>query len=124
YQPTNLADRPTKAAPSDEILVIPTQTPLGAAEAAAVAAYWQAVWLAANDAALDAAASALVAAVGASRSNELRAAYVPFNLADVPAPPATKHDVALSTAFVVLGPDPPPKQFSWSQAPQIKQLPE
>ena len=48
YQPTNLPP-PAKAAATDEILVIPTQTPLPAAEAAAIAAYWQAVWLADGD---------------------------------------------------------------------------
>src|SRR5205085_2254591 len=68
--------------------------------------------------------AALVVAVGAARADELRTDYVPFNLADVPPHPATKQDVALSTAFVVFGPDPPPKQSSWSQAPQVKQLPE
>ena len=84
YQPTNLADHPTKAAPADEILVIPTQTPLAAAEATAAVAYWQAVWLAAGDAAKQQAArAALDAAVGAPRAAELDAGYVPFNLSDV-----------------------------------------
>ncbi len=44
--------------------------------------------------------------------------------ADAPAPPATKHDVACSTAFVVVPADPAAKQASWSQAPQVAQLPE
>ena len=44
------ADRPPRPPPTDEILVIPTQTPLAAAEAAAIAAYWQAIWLADGDA--------------------------------------------------------------------------
>jgi hypothetical protein len=125
YEPTNLADKPTKAAASDEILVIPTQAPLAAAEAGAVSTYWEAIWRADGDAAKEhAARQALDAAVGAARAAELRAGYVPFNLADVPAPPATKQHVAVSTAFVVFGPDPPPKQPSWSQAPQVRQLPE
>ncbi|MFL5897129.1 MAG: hypothetical protein ACJ76D_01490 [Solirubrobacterales bacterium] len=124
YEPANLGARPAKAQPRDQILVIPTQAPLGAAEAGAVAAYWEAVWLAADEAALQAAGAALIAAVGGARADELRAGYVPFNLADVPPRPARKHDVALSTAFVAFGPDPPPKQSSWSQAPQIKQFPE
>ena len=125
YQPVNLADQPTKAAASDEILVIPTQAPLDAAEAAAVTAYWSAVWAAAGDAtAIQEAAAALDAAVGAARAAELLAAYVPFNLSDTPAPPATPQDVAVSTTFVVFPPDPPVKQAPWSQAPQLRQFPE
>jgi hypothetical protein len=123
YKPASMG-HPTKAQPQDQILVIPTQVPLEAAEAAAIAAYWQAVWLAADEAALQAAETALVTAVGAARAEALRSGYVPFNLGDVPPRPETKHDVALTTAFVVFDPDPPPKQSSWSQAPQVKQLPE
>jgi hypothetical protein len=125
YQPVNLADQPVKAAASDEILVIATQAPLDAAEAAAVSTYWSAVWIAAGDAtALQDATAALDAAVGAARAAELVAGYVPFNLSDAPAPPATTHDVAVSTAFLVLPPDPTVKQSSWSQAPQLRQFPE
>ena len=123
YTPTNLP-APTRANAQDEILVIPTQTPLAAAEAAAISAYWEAVWLAADDAALQAAAAGLVAAVGAARADELIADYVPFDLKDVPPHPWTKEQVVLSVTFVVFDPDPPPKQSSWSQAPQAKQLPE
>jgi hypothetical protein len=125
YQPVNLADRPVKAVASDEILVIPTQDPLAAAEAAAIAAYWSAVWTAAGDAAaVQAAATALDAAVGPARAAELITGYVPFNLSDAPAPPATTHDVAVSTTFVVFPPDPATKQAPWAQAPQLRQFPE
>ena len=124
FQPTNVASPPTKAQPADEILVIPTQSPLGEAEANAIAAFWEAVWRAEDEAALEAAATALDAAVGAARAGELRDDYAPFNLEDVPPAPATKAGVALSTAFVVFGPDPPAKEFSWSRAPEVKQLPE
>src|SRR4029077_8877485 len=48
YQPTNLP-APVKVNRADEILVIPTQTALVAAEATAISAYWQAVWLADGD---------------------------------------------------------------------------
>ena len=120
YRPANVDDRPTKAAPTDEILVIPTQVQLAAAEAAAVAAFWEATWLAGEDRAKrQAALAALEAAVGATRAAELVADYRPFNLAD---PPSA--DVALSTAFVVFGPDPPTKQDPWSQAPHVKSFPE
>jgi len=125
YQPVNTADPPVKAAPSDEILVIPTQDPLGAAEAAAIAAYWSAVWAGTGDAAaLQAAAGALDAAVGPARAAGLIAGYVPFNLSDTPVPPATTTDVAVSAAFVVFPPDPAVKQAPWSQAPQLRQFPE
>jgi hypothetical protein len=125
YRPANLADAPKKAKDDDEILVIPTQTPLAAAEAGAVAAYWQAIWLAGDDAAKQKAArDALVAAVGAARADALVAAYVPYNLDDAPAEPTTKADVALSTAFVVFPADPPTKQAPWSQAPRVTLFPE
>ena len=120
YRPANLDERPTKAAPSDEILVIPTQVALGDAEAAAVAGFWEATWLAADDRSKqEAARAALEAAVGAARAAELVADYRPFNLAD---PPSA--EVALATAFVVFPPDPPTKQDPWSQAPQVKSFPE
>jgi hypothetical protein len=124
YKPANVGAQPAKAQAEDEILVIPTQAPLAGAEAGAIAAYWQAVWLAADEAALQAAEAALVSAVGATRAEELRTDYVPFNLGDVPPRPKKKGEVALATAFVVFGPDPPPKQSPWSQAPQVKQFPE
>jgi hypothetical protein len=124
YAPTNAGAAPTKANPDDEILVVPTQTAPAAADAAAISSYWQAVWGATTDADLQAAETALETAVGRTHATELKAAYVPFNLSDTPAAPATKQTVSLSTAFVVFPPDPPPKQFSWSEAPQISQLPE
>jgi hypothetical protein len=124
YTPANLAERPTKAKPEDEILVIPAQAPLAAGDAAAITTYWQAVWLAATKADLQAAADALDAAVTPARAAELKAQYVPFNLSDGPTAPATKQSVVLSSAFVIFPADPPPKQFSWSQAPQVTEMPE
>lgn len=44
YQPVNEPAAPVKANATDVILVIPTQAPLNAVEAAAITAYWQAVW--------------------------------------------------------------------------------
>lgn len=114
YQPANMSEQPTKANASDEILVVPTQTALSATESSALAAYWRAIWLAGEDAsAQQAAKTALEAALGATRAETLRDEYVPYNLADAPAPPATKATVACSTAFVSFPPDPPPKQWSW-----------
>jgi hypothetical protein len=125
YQPVNISDLPAKAAASDEILVIPTQAPLAAAEAAAVSAYWAAAWTGADDkAALRAAATALDNAAGTARATQLRASYVPFNLSDTPTPPATRHDAAVSVAFLIFPADPPTKQATWTQAPQVRQFPE
>src|SRR5262249_45635883 len=125
FRPTNLAAKPKKAADTDEILVIPTTTALNAAETTAISNYWQAVWLADGDAAKQQAAlSALNAAVGAARASVLIAGYIPLNLADTPADPLTKADVALSTAFVIFPPDPVTSLQSWTQAPQVKQFPD
>ena len=123
FQPTNAA--PTKANPTDEILVIPTTTPLSAADSAAISTYWQSVWLADGDAGKIAAANAaLTAAVGAAHAADLISDYAPFNLTDSPAKPLTKASVGLSVAFVVFPADPPTTLQSWSQAPQVRQFPD
>jgi hypothetical protein len=123
YQPTNLPAEPVKAAPTDEILVIATQTPLAAGQAAAISSYWQAVWLADGDGTKTRAAlTALQAAVGAAAATQLIQDYQPYNLTDAPARPTKKSDVALSTAFVVFPADPVTKQDSWSQAPLVHHL--
>jgi hypothetical protein len=124
YRPTNLP-APAKANRADEILAIPTQTALVAAEAAAISAYWQAVWLADGDGAqLQAARGALEATVGDARAGELVAAYQPFNLSDRPAPPLQKNAVAVSIAFVIFPPDPATRQSPWTQAPAVRHFPE
>ena len=121
----NLTAQPVKGTPTDEILVIPTQTVPVGADAAAISAYWQAMWLADGDLAAQQAASAtLAAAVGAAHAADLIAAYQPYNLSDVPAPPLNKTAVALSTAFLIFPPDPTTKQAAWTQAPQVRQFPE
>lgn len=124
FQPQNLPG-PTKASPTDEILVIPTTTPLAAAQASAISTYWQSVWLADGDAAkINAATAALNAAVGSATATNLIADYAPFNLSDTPTAPLTKSTVALSVAFVVFPADPPTNQQTWSQAPQVRQFPD
>ncbi len=125
FQPLNLASVPMKAQATDEILVIPTTTPLSPADASAISTYWQAYWLADGDAAkIQAALNTLNAAVGAAHASDLTANYVPFNLADRPAPPLTESGVALSTAFVIFPATPPTTSQSWSQAPQVRQFPD
>jgi hypothetical protein len=123
YQPVNLATAPVKAAASDQILVIPTQTPLASAEAAAISAYWAALWLADGDSAkTQAALTALQAAVTPATGDQLIQNYAPYNLTDAPTAPTKKSDVVVSTAFVVFPPDPVTKQDSWSQAPMVNHL--
>jgi hypothetical protein len=125
FQPVNIADEPKKAAVTDEILVIPTTTPLPDAQVPAIATYWKSVWLADGDAAkIDAANAALTAAVGPTTATDLIANYVPFNLGDKPVAPLTKSDVAVSAAFVVFPADPPTNLQTWSQAPQVRQFPD
>lgn len=124
FQPLNLPG-PKKVSVSDEILVIPTDTPLSAAEAAAISTYWQSVWLADGDAAkVNAANTVLAGTVGAARASQLISGYAPFNLADKPADPLKKASVGLSVAFVVFPADPVTNQHSWSQAPQVRQFPD
>ena len=125
FQPVNAAAAPVKSRASDEILVIPTTTPLATAEANAISAYWQSVWLANGDQTLTQAANTtLVAAVGAARAATLISDYSPFNIADTPTPPLTRASVALSVAFIVFPPDPTTPLQTWTQAPQVRQFPD
>ena len=125
YRPVDVGQRPTKVAASDEILVVVTESPPAVAEATAIAAYWSAVWAAVDDAAVrQAARTTLDGAVGAARAAQLVADYAPANLADRQASPKTTHDVAVSTVFLVLPPDPVTKQAAWSQAPRVRPFPE
>lgn len=125
FQPLNMAAQPKKTNATDEILVIPTTAPLGAADGTTISSYWQSVWLADGDTTrIQAAHTALTAAVGATRAKQLISGYIPFNLADSPAAPLTKATVGLSVAFVVFPPDPVTTLQSWSQAPQVRQFPD
>jgi hypothetical protein len=125
FQPANLAAQPSKSNSADEILVVPTDTPLASPEANAISTYWQSVWLADGDSVkVDAANTVLTQAVGAARAGQLVGSYVPFNLADTPAAPLTKPAVAVSVAFIVFPPDPVTTQHSWTQAPQVRQFPD
>jgi hypothetical protein len=125
YQPLNSGAPPIKTHPTDVILVITTQTPLTAPEAAAISAYWQAVWLADGDAQkTQAAATILQSAVGAVRSVQLINSYAPGNLTETPLSPLKKSDVGLSVAFVVFPADPPTQTQTWSQAPRVDQFPD
>lgn len=125
FQPVNLAAEPNKSKATDEILVIPTDTPLSAADGAAISTYWQSVWLSDGEIAkVNAANAALTATVGAVRAAQLISDYAPFNLTDAPTSPLTKSAVQVSVAFVVFPPDPVTTQHSWAQAPQVRQFPD
>ena len=124
FQPLNRAAEPHKINATDEILVIPTDTPLAAVEAGAISVYWQAVWLPMTTQARSAQRIQLSAqpwVTPAPRS--LVADYVPFNLAETPSAPLTKESVALSVAFVIFPPDPVTTLQSWTQAPQVLAIP-
>jgi hypothetical protein len=123
YEPVNPGDQPMKAAATDELLVIATQTVLPASEASAISKYWQALWLADGDhAKSQAGQKALEAATSVVRAKDLIANYQPFNLQDKAPAGKKKIDVALSTAFIVFPPDPTIKESSWSQAPRVNHL--
>lgn len=123
YQPVNVATPPAKALPTDKILVISTQTALSAPDAGAISKYWQSFWLADGDAAKSSTArTALETATSPARAVDLIANYAPFNLTDKAPAGKKKTDVALSTAFVILPPDPPVQQSSWSRAPRVNHL--
>ena len=127
YQPLNLGQKPAKPLPDDVILTIPTEAPLGAIEAAATAVFWREAWLADGDKSKeDAAAAALAAAAGNQRAAEIIAQYQPANFGKKPAPPRTKQQVNVSTAFVVFpkSEDLETKQRSWSHAPKAALLPD
>lgn len=125
FEPLNISTAPKKIDPTDEILVISTDTPLSTADASAISTYWRNAWLADGDSVgLDSAKTVLSAAVGAARAAQLITDYVPFNLGDAPAAPLTKAAVDLAVAFVVFPSDPATTQHSWSQAPQVRQFPD
>ena len=116
---------PRRVAASDVFLTIPLRTPLPGSEPEHVTTYWAAVWRAAGaSAALAAAKRALVAAVGAERATALAAETLPANLAESPAAPLTRTDVAVSVAFLLLPPRPTAKAASWTRPATAALLPD
>ena len=104
YRPANEGEQPTKARPTDVILVVATEAPLSAADRTAVAAFWRARWRADGDRGREQAAlTALEAAVGAARGGRARggdAAVQPRRRARRRR--SRRPTVASSVAFVVL----------------------
>ena len=125
YQPSNLQDLPKNRAPTEVILVIPTQTPLDDPEREKFMPYWKAVWLADGDATrTDAAKAELERAVGSARAAQLIQDYVPFNLDDAPIASLAREDVTLRVSFMVLPEDPTTSLQSWTQAPRVRHFPD
>ncbi|MBE2224907.1 MAG: hypothetical protein IAF02_25425, partial [Anaerolineae bacterium] len=100
YLPENPEEAPSKADPSDIILVVGREETLTNAEKTALTTYWQAVWLAdgAEQPVTDA-NQALALALGAERAAELTLEQ-PANFGAVPVPPDTKADVNVVVAFL------------------------
>lgn len=123
--PVNASDAPVKAAPTDVVLVIPTENPPAAADEAALVTYWTAVWSADGAATgVHAARVAFDAAVGAARADQLLEDYAPYNLGDDPQPPLRRSDVAVEAAFVVFPSGTATAAASWTRAPRVDLLPE
>jgi hypothetical protein len=127
YQPENMAELPSRVAPSDVFLVVSNEEPFSAAERLPIAAYWSAVWRAGDDLAQsEAAFNTLVAALGQPRAEEIATQYVPSNLSTQPLAPLGRDEIAVTVVFIDW---PPPAQVdskarSWSQASRVNLLPE
>ncbi|CAH1693789.1 conserved hypothetical protein [Hyphomicrobiales bacterium] len=116
--------RPTKPRPQDIILTVATETPLPAAEAAALAPFWQAAWRAQGDAtALTAARSALEEVVGPGRAAALAAETLPVNFAVAPVAGTDPASLNVAVAFLVFPPV-ETKESAWASAPKMTLLPD
>ena len=125
YVPANMAAEPFKASPDDVVLVIGTDSPLPAAEAAAADTYWAAVWRADGDpAAEDAARADLRTAAGDAGVATIEKAYRPYNLADVPVLPLEKADVQVMVATVEFPTGIETTRVSWTRPATVSVLPE
>jgi hypothetical protein len=114
---------PKKAHPQDVVLTIPTETPLGAEEAATTA-YWSALWAADGDATKSAAAQATFEGkVGKDRAKQIAAQYQPVNFSTPLPTGVQKKDVQVTTALVVF-PAISTKESAWSRAPRVDILPD
>jgi hypothetical protein len=122
--PANTGEQPTRADPSDVLLVLSGPDAL----AAAVGDYWSAVWRAAGDPALlsDALADLTTALGGDTAAVEVVLDRPPDGLEDQPLPPADRATTAVRVASVrlPLAADLPTRRQTWSSAPRVELLPE
>jgi hypothetical protein len=103
----------------DDCSIDTFEATLSDAEVANAKRYWQEIWRAGGVEDDERGAwRGLVAAHGSGRAGYILDIYRPLNLADRP----VKTNPA--EGIPVFPPDPPSKPWSWSQAPQVKQLPE
>jgi hypothetical protein len=123
HQPQN-ADSPPRHNASDQILVIPTDTPPSPADQQALEVYWEAAYRAAGDQQqLDDALAALVTATGDAQTvRDLIVSYVPQNL-DEP-PDEVVPNPAVTVVFLVFDKNVDAKLTSWSQAARVRTFPE
>ncbi len=128
YQPLNAAARPNDPAADRLVLVIPTESPIGDPEAAALVTLWSAVWRADRKRADIAQATAdFRAAIAADpRAEKLIHDYHPANLDDGPPRGLRRDQVVLTVAFVEFPrtADLPATLRSWSQPARCRLLPE
>ncbi|MEU4446935.1 hypothetical protein AB0K14_19460 [Actinosynnema sp. NPDC050801] len=122
YLPANHDQRPTKAAPTDVLLVGSVAEALSPDETALAAQYWVGVWRV--DAAAVAEATALLQDVfGPARARELVRLTRPYNLDEEPPAGADRATAPCAAVFVVLQPV-AAKSQPWSQAPRVELLPD
>src|SRR5439155_16111080 len=115
--------RPRGAARAECLGFAPPR-PLRGAETRVPARYMTPLWGSRPPPPRSAGTAPRSARAAAARATELIADYVPGNLADAPAPPATKSGVAVATVFLVFPPDPPAKPVSWTEAPHVAAFPD
>ncbi len=125
YQPLNSIDKPVKEKKDDIILVISTDSPISNDdEREAIKKYWEVVWRDLNN--QQQAWQHLVEIVSESRAEILLKEYVPVNLKSKNGSSSVSDDINIEVVFIVF-PDEEEidtRQFSWSQAPKAKLLPE
>ena len=115
---------PPRHSASDQILVIPVDTPPTPPEQLALETYWEAAYRAGQDAQQqDAALAALAAAVGGQQSaRDLIAAYTPQNF-DEP-PDEVVPNPAVTVVFLLFDQNADMKLTAWSQAARVRTFPE
>ena len=124
YRPINPGEEPVRASPDEIILIVVGNTPLPAAERAAVSAFWRDAWRAVGDlAASDAARAALNAAIGPARAGVV-ASNPPFNFEDVPADGDRAGAVAFAFCDVPAAAPGTTKLTSWTEGARADLLPD
>ena len=123
--PLNPADKPTKLATTDIVLVIAGPALPNAADRVPIASYWRAVWKANGDqVAIGAARSQLVAALGEPQATDAIATHAPFNLGDPPPGLRTYAETGVTVTWLELPATAGEERVGWRRAPTAHALPE